>query len=285
MRLPVPATRPFLADTPEFLPSLTGKTVARALYFVGCAQNYIYTDAARATVSVLRKVGVDVFIPREQVCCGTPVFNSGDVKGARALAERNLRIFVGDAKGRLRLQRTSRSIDVPEVDFIVTSCGSCGLTLREEWKRTLGLDGAESVSGKVVDISELLVDRLGMSIPWAEDARPFGRVTYHDSCHLNRGMGVSTQPRKLLSAAPGVELVEMADAARCCGGGGAFCLYHPEESQRVAEVKMAAVAESGAQAAVTGCPSCLMQLEDSLFRRRMPQIALHVAQALDAVMG
>ncbi|MDO8585761.1 MAG: (Fe-S)-binding protein [Armatimonadota bacterium] len=268
MRVPLPARRPFLASTPEFLPSLTGKSIAKAIYFVGCAQNYIYTDAARSTVSVLRKSGVDVLIPREQVCCGTPAFNSGDIEGARALAERDLQILAG-----------------ADVDFIVTSCGSCGLTLREEWSRTLGLEVPETLSSKVVDITELLVERLGVSLPWSRDARPFGRVTYHDSCHLNRGMGVSAQPRKLLSAAPGVEFVEMADAARCCGGGGAFCLYHPDDSQRVAEVKMAAVAASGAQAVVTGCPSCLMQLEDSLFRRRMPQMALHVSQVVDAALS
>jgi len=140
----------------------------------------------------------------------------------------------------------------------------------------------DAFAKKVVDISELLVDRLGVSLPWNQDARPFGRVTYHDSCHLNRGMGVSAQPRKLLSEVPGVEFVEMPNASRCCGGGGAFCVYHPEDSQRVAEVKMAAVAESGAQAVVTGCPACLMQLEDSLFRRKMPQYALHIAQVIDA---
>jgi glycolate oxidase iron-sulfur subunit len=98
MRIPQPSFRSFMASTPEFLPAF-GKSVAKAIYFVGCAQNYIYTDAARATVSVMRKAGVDVIIPKGQVCCGTPVFNSGDVEGARVLARRNLEVLGGAVSG------------------------------------------------------------------------------------------------------------------------------------------------------------------------------------------
>jgi glycolate oxidase iron-sulfur subunit len=240
-----------------------GDEKARVLYFPGCAVNLLYPEVGLATVSVLRKLGARVTLPRELVCCSTPVFSSGDIASARELARRNLDVF-----------------EQVKPDFIVTSCGSCGLTIKKEWREVLGLDGP---SVEVLDVSEFVAR-------FARDGEMRGIeqdsvVTYHDSCHLRRGMGVHVEPRQLLKAALGDAFVEMRDADRCCGGGGTFSLDQPELSQTVAETKMAAVADSGAEVIVTGCPGCMMQLRDSAVHRRMQVRVRHTVQIIDRALS
>lgn len=242
-----------------------GDEKTRVLYFPGCAVNLLYPEIGMATVSVLRKLGARVILPRELVCCSTPVFTSGDIDGARGLAQRNLDIF-GQVKP----------------DLIITSCGSCGLTIRSEWAEVLHLEGAEEFSSRVLDVSQF-VARYAPDGAMHELDEP-GPATYHDSCHLRRGMGVWKEPRQLLQAVLGSRYVEMQDADRCCGGGGTFSLEQPELSQTVAEAKMARISESGAQIVLTGCPGCAMQLRDSAVHRRMILRVEHTIQVIDRAL-
>lgn len=260
--IPTFAVRPFLSTVPENLQPF-GQRRARVAYFVGCSSNLIYPEIARATVSVLRKLGCEVLLPKDQVCCGTPVFNSGDFEGGLSLAQKNLDIFSG-----------------LDVDAIITACGSCGTTLSKEWRELLGLDVPEEFSAKVRDISALAIE---MGLPELA-AREEMSVTYHDSCHLKRGQEVFTEPREIISTIDGVSFTEMNDPDRCCGGGGAFSLYHPQLSQEIAEPKIEAIAATGANTVVTGCPACVMQLRDALLHRRMPQKVMHTSELLDAAL-
>lgn len=157
------------------------------------------------------------------------------------------------------------------------------------------------VEGRVFDVNELLAVELGLDRPadpltelfgrgaaeeavaeaiesiapeagrerGSEAARDDGRpaVTYHHPCHLGRGQGVVWQPVRILEALPGWRYVEMADADRCCGGGGAFTFTHPDESKAIADRKMDAVEESEAAVVATACPLCRIQLMDMLRRR------------------
>lgn len=259
--LPALGRRTLFSILPEIMEPI-GEHKTTVVYFPGCATDLLYPEMGQSVVSVLRKLGARVILPHGLVCCGTPVFNSGDVEGARRLAESNIKLL--------------SSIDA---DFIVTSCGSCGLTIKQEWSEILGLSNAEAIGKKVVDISEFIaryVDASNLAV--LDDAEV---VTYHDSCHLRRGLGVYKEPRQLLAAVLGDKFGEMESADRCCGGGGAFCLYHPELSQIVADVKMQCVEDSGAQRVATGCPACVMQLRDSFVHRKMPQRALHTIQIID----
>lgn len=241
-----------------------GDEKATVLYFPGCAANLLYPEIGLATISVLRKLGARVILPRELVCCSTPVFSSGDLDGARRLAWRNLDVFA-----RIR------------PDFIVTSCGSCGLTIKHEWADILGLE-AQGVSDKVLDVAEF-VARYAPDNALREIAGA-GTATYHDSCHLRRGMGVWQEPRQLLRSILGDEFAEMQEADRCCGGGGTFALEHPELSQTVAETKMQRIAAAGADTVVTGCPACTMQLRDSAVHRRMTLRVEHTVQLIDRAL-
>ncbi|MGC8863559.1 MAG: (Fe-S)-binding protein [Armatimonadota bacterium] len=262
--LPSLGRRTLMSRLPERMqPIREHKTTV--LYFPGCATNLIYPEIGLAAVSVLRKLGAEVILPHDLVCCSTPVFSSGDIEGARELARRNIEIM--------------HSVGA---DLIVTSCGSCGLTIKREWSEVLGVEGATDAAKKLVDVCEFVARYAG-----ERDLTPIEsdeEVTYHDSCHLRRGLGVCNEPRQLLRAVLDERFVEMDQADRCCGGGGTFSIYHPELSQQVAEVKMRCVSESGAQIVATGCPACIMQLRDSIVHRKMPHQVVHTVQIIDQAL-
>lgn len=262
--LPVMGRGSLFSILPEVMEPI-GEGKATVLYFPGCAQNLIYPEMGLAAVEALRRLGARVLMPHDMVCCSTPVFNSGDVEGARALAQRNL----------------STMTDAP-AEMIVTSCGSCGLTISHEWTEVLGLSEAAAVARKVIDIHEFIARYVPDGAITPLDGEEI--VTYHDSCHLRRGIGIHAEPRQLLRAALGERFVEMESADRCCGGGGAFSLYHPELSQEVAETKMRCLSESGADLVVTGCPACVMQLRDSIVHRAMPQRAIHSIEIINRAL-
>ena len=262
--LPLLGRKSLFARLPESLEPY-GELRATVLYFPGCGTNFIYPEIGLATVEVLRKLGARVILPHDMVCCGTPVFNSGDIAGARDLARRNIGIFKGH-----------------EVDAILTACGSCGNTIKNEWKEVLGLDEADMVAGKVMDISQFVVKYA------LEGAlKPLDNVeltTYHDSCHLRRGMGVWEEPRAILRTILGENYVEMEQADRCCGGGGAFSIYNPELSQTVADTKMECLEKSGARVVATDCPACMMQLQDSIVHRKMSQKVVHIIDLINRAL-
>jgi len=262
--LPVLGRRSLFSLLPERIEPL-GEHKATVAYFPGCATNLIYPEIGVAVVEVLQKLGARVILPHDLVCCSTPVFNSGDIVDARELAQRNLDIL--------------SSIDA---DYVITACGSCGLTISQEWTEVLGLTQAGPIAKKVLDISEFIVKYIPDSV-----LKPLENtqiVTYHDSCHLRRGMGVYEAPRQLLKAVLGDNFVEMDQADRCCGGGGTFSVYHPELSQIVAETKMNCVRDAGAEIVAAGCPACIMQLRDSLVHRRMSQRAIHTIEIINSAL-
>lgn len=142
----------------------------RVAYFVGCGADLIYPEIGEAVVGLLTHFGVEVVIPREQMCCGTPIFTSGDFEGAH-FARQNLKVFAG-----------------MDVDAIITACGSCGTAIKHEWRNLLGIEVPSELISKVYDITEFLTDCLAVTF----DARlsEAKTITYHDPCHLVRGMEV-----------------------------------------------------------------------------------------------
>jgi glycolate oxidase iron-sulfur subunit len=262
--LPVMGRRSLFSIVPEIVEPI-GEEKIRVLYFPGCAINLIYPEMGLATLEILQKLGAMVLIPHDLVCCSRPVFSSGDIVGAGWLARRNIEIMAF----------------VP-VDYIVTSCGSCGLTISREWTEVLEIPEAATIGAKTIDISTFVAKYASENSFRQLEGDEV--VTYHDSCHLNRGMKVHDEPRQLLKAAVGNRFVEMESADRCCGGAGTFSLYHPELSQEVAEVKMCRLAESKADIIAAGCPACVMQLRDSLVHRSMQQRAIHTVDIVNRAM-
>jgi glycolate oxidase iron-sulfur subunit len=227
-------------------------------YFVGCATNLIYPETGRAIVDALAASGVDVLLPRRQACCGTPVMNAGDFVTARELARRNIAAFRG-----------------LEVDAVITGCASGGLALKREYAELLGIEGGFPLP--VYDFTEFLAYR---GVPAAYRSAAPLRVTYHDPCHLARGQHVTLEPRAILRSLPGVEFVEMVDAARCCGGGGTFNLTEYDLSKAIARRKVEAIRKAGVDVVATACPVCLMQLRDMLAQAGLGVHVMHVADVI-----
>lgn len=205
-------------------------------YFTGCAMGLFFPKAADASVRTLQAAGFQVDRPRVD-CCGVPQLAHGLAERARSLAKDNI----------ARLE---------PYDAIVTDCGSCANSLRE-YPHRLADDQdwalrATALAKKIWSLSELLY-AAGYQPPHRQL-----RVTYHDSCHLNRGMGVHEAPRALLRQAS--DYIEMNRADRCCGGSGSFALEHPAVAKKILALKESDVRATGAQVLVAECPSCLMQL-------------------------
>jgi len=251
--LPKLATETVLDKYPEYI-GVHGKK--RVALFVGCAVNYAHTDIADSAIEVLKKCNVDVFLPKEQLCCGAPMLLFGDVDTARELARRNLAALRAD-----------------EFDAVVTLCPACGVTLKREYEHIIGSD-IESFVSKVCDISEFIA-KLGDYEPYWTDMV----VTYHDPCYLRFGQKVIAEPRRILNSI--ARFVEMKDADRCCGLGGALGLFHPEISTKIAEAKVKAIVESGADIVATGCPGCIIFLREQLARRGIQKDVLHTMQVLE----
>jgi glycolate dehydrogenase iron-sulfur subunit len=261
-RILPPLARTALRARLRRLPSLA-KPRARVAFFPGCMLTYVYPEAGQAVVAVLRANGVEVAVPERLHCCGAPAFTSGDVAAAQHLAACNV-----------------AALSAPPFDAIVTGCASCGDALKHAYGLVVDDRGVRqrwaALSEKVYDVAAFLV-RIGVT---ARPGRVEARVTYHDPCHLVRGMGVTREPRQLLGAIPGLELVEMQDAARCCGSGGTFSLSHYALSREINDVKLDRAEATGAGILATGCPACRMHIADGLGQRGSPMQVAHTAELL-----
>ena len=216
---------------------------------------------------VLRRLGVDVDFPEEQTCCGQPAFNSGFRSDAKPLARRFLDTF-------------------EKADAVVIPSGSCTAMVRvfypELFHDEPGLAASiDAVARKTFELTEFIVDVLGVTRLPESAGAPRRTVTYHEGCHLRREIGVTTQPRALIEAAPGVDLVEMEQAEVCCGFGGTFAVKYADISGAMLADKLRNVADTGADAVVSCDSTCLMQIGGGLEKRGMAAKPLHVAQLLD----
>jgi glycolate oxidase iron-sulfur subunit len=229
-----------------------GRGEIKVAFFIGCLLNYVYPETAASIMRILTLHGVDVIVPRSQLCCGAPVLAAGDEKAARTLAERNVRCLEAD-----------------KVDWIVFGCASCALTMQRDYPRLL--PGAESFASKITDISEFIHARLGYSNLPIEET-----VTYHDPCHLRWGRGVGEPPREILRRSS--RYLEMERAGDCCGLGGSFSLSHYDVSCALGKAKVEAIQARGADLVATSCPGCMLQLEDQLARAGMKTPVLHAAR-------
>ncbi len=242
-----------------------GRSIGKVLYFVGCATDLIFPDIGRSVVSVLQKLGFEVIVSREQVCCAAPIFLSGAAKSALPAIFKNLDI-----------------LDRTDADAIVTDCATCGAALKKDIPQLLedlGLDGtkAQRVSQKVIDVSRIVsenIDRLQIG-----DLKQPVKVTYHDPCHLGRGMAVTAEPRRIIQSIGNVDFVEMEGSNECCGGGGSYQFEKRRISDGISGRKRACIVSTDAKIVATGCPGCMLTLSGSLCHDGIE--ILHTAQLLE----
>ncbi|GAB4166192.1 MAG: (Fe-S)-binding protein [Planctomycetota bacterium] len=217
------------------LPSTAGVNapVERVAFFVGCATNYVYPATAEAIVKILNRIGMEVVVPKGQLCCGTPALAVGATQEGAELARRNSEIFA--------------SLDV---DAIVTGCASCALTLKRHYPEI-----AAKKLPPVFEFTQYLVAK-----GYSPGRRSKSEVAWHDPCHLRFGLGESKAPRDILRSS--AVLLFMPDEDRCCGGGGTFAAFNPELSMKLVQRKIDGALVAGAETVLTGCPGCVMQLRE-----------------------
>jgi L-lactate dehydrogenase complex protein LldE len=174
---------------------------------------------------------------------------------------------VGEATVRI-LERLGHHVRFPEAQ---TCCGQPAFNDGFP-------DDAALLAARTFELSEFLVRVLGVT---DVGARWTGRVTYHDSCHLLRELGIRDEPRRLLGAVGDLELLEMDYAEHCCGFGGAFAVKFPEVSAAILDAKLERIIATGADAVVANDTGCLIQLAGGLRRRRSAIRTLHLAEILD----
>lgn len=232
-------------DTPA------GKSGVRVAFFPGCLGDKMFTSVAEACLKVFAHHGVGVYMPEGQACCGIPALASGDRVAYDKLVKLNLELF---AKGNF--------------DYLVTPCGTCTATLKEIWPKMKDeypfamRQQIEELEKKVMDVNAFVVDVLGVK-PTTQHKGGV-RVTFHDSCHMKKSLGVTAQPRALIGMNARYELVEMNECDRCCGSGGSFNLYHYDLSKQIGQRKRDNIVATGAQVVSTSCPACMLQMTDML---------------------
>jgi len=226
-----------------------------AALFLGCVGHLMFSGASHAACGTLAAGGYCVSTPSEQGCCGALHAHNGDLDGARKLADWTVRSFAG-SKGP-----------------VVTTAGGCGAFMAD-YGTLLGTPEAEAFGARVRDYSTLLAGRdLG-----AEHGPPL-RVAYQDSCHLRNGQKVTLEPRALLASLPGVEVVDLPSAGRCCGAAGTYALMRPDDSLRFLDAKLGEIADAGVDAIVSGNPGCLLQFRQGVERANLRGVrVLHTAE-------
>ncbi len=267
-----------LADAEALMPEVSERAfeapagewfrVAEAKHRVGllsgCVMSVAFAEVDAATVRVLNRNGCDVFVPRDQTCCGALQAHDGDRETARGLARRNIDAF-----------------DREQVDAVIMNAAGCGAMMKDYGELLHDdpayADRAARFSAKVKDVTEFLA---GIEL----DSR-FGRmdttVTYQDPCHLAHGQRIREAPRQLLRSIPGLRLVEMRDSDRCCGSAGIYNLTQPGLSRRFMADKAQAAAETGAELVVSANPGCIIQLQAGLRQRGTTAAVKHIVEVLD----
>lgn len=242
----------------------------RIALFVTCLADGLFPEVGKATVTLLERLGHEVVFPGKQTCCGQMHINTGYQRDALPLVRHHAEVFA-------------------PYDVIVAPSGSCVGSVRHQHATVARRHGdeplagqAEAVAAKTFELSELLVDVLGV-----EDVGAYfpHRVTYHPTCHSLRMLHVDDKPLRLLRNVRGLDLVELADADQCCGFGGTFAVKNADTSTAMLADKMRNVLDTRAEVATAGDSSCLMHIGGGLSRLRTGTRTLHLAEILVSTEG
>jgi L-lactate dehydrogenase complex protein LldE len=229
---------------------------------ITCLGDALFPDVGVATVKLLRRLGVEVEFPPAQTCCGQPFFNSGFHADARDLAKHTIQTFANRGT-------------------VVAPSGSCAAMVKVEYPELFHDDlvwhgRAEDLAHRTHELSDYLVNVLGVE---NVGARFEGKATYHMACHL-RGLGVTTEPVRLLRQVQGLEYVPLERSDECCGFGGSFSVRYPEISGAMVTDKATFIEQTGADVVVATDAGCLMNVAGCLRRRQSRVRAMHLAELL-----
>ena len=266
LKLSPPVTwRGLFATTASETPA-AGAERLKVAVLTGCVQRISFANVNEATVRVLAAEGCTVRAPAAQGCCGALALHAGYGDQARSLAQHNIAVF--EAAG---------------VDRIVVNAAGCGSAMKEYGHLFAGdsqwAARAAAFSARVRDVSEVLTDLGESRVP----RQPISaRVVYHDACHLAHGQGVRTQPRALLQAIPGIEVLTPAESEICCGSAGIYNLVQPEPAAQLGARKARNIAALSPDLIVTANPGCTLQIAAAARNFGYNWPIFHPIQLIDA---
>ncbi|MCX7761203.1 MAG: (Fe-S)-binding protein [Candidatus Kryptonium sp.] len=226
--------------------------------FIPCYIDQFYPEVGVATVKILKKFGIKFDYPLEQTCCGQPAFNTGYWKEAKSLAIKFVKIF-------------------SNFDYIVSPSGSCTSMIKIFYPELLNEDELKNIMQKTFELTEFLVKIMKIDSTGAEFDH---KITYHDSCHALRELGIKKEPRILLRNVKKLKLIEMENSEDCCGFGGTFSIKFPEISIDMAKYKLNYALNSGAEFITSTDQSCLMHIDGYARKNKINIKTIHIAQIL-----
>lgn len=235
-----------------------------------CIADALFPQAPIATVKLLERLGHEVYFPTSQTCCGQMHINTGYLDKAVPVVKNHVETFAPVLNN--------------EWDAIVIPSGSCAGSIKHQQAMVCDRAGltalagtARDVAAKTYELSELLVDVLGVTDVGAYFPHS---VTYHPTCHSMRMLGVGDRPYQLLRAVEGIELIELPDEKQCCGFGGTFAVKNSDTSSAMLADKVKNVEATGARVVSAGDYSCLMHIGGGLNRKGSHTTAMHLAEIL-----
>lgn len=247
------------------MPAPQDSTGRRVALFPTCFNDTMWPATPIATVRVLERLGATVEFPREQTCCGQMLVNTGYAGAALPLVRKFVDVF-------------------EPYEAVVVPSGSCVGSIRDQHRYVAERAGdsrlverVEALTPRVYDLSEYIVDVLGMTDVGAYFPH---RVTFHATCHSLRMAHVGDRPQRLLTAVKGITLVDLPGHGECCGFGGTFAVKNADVSIAMGADKARHVRETGAEVLVAGDNSCLAHIGGLLNRQRAGVRTMHLAEVL-----
>jgi glycolate oxidase iron-sulfur subunit len=240
---------PFRAPHSGIAPAIEARRY-RVAFLVGCVMPILYPRSHAAAVRLLQLAGCEVWFPQGERCCGALLAHNGDLEGAGRLRDANMRIY-----------------ERGQFDALIVDSAGCGSHLKDFYPK---------LKGRVKDLTEWLAE---VGLPPAEHEVKV-RVTYQDACHLAHAQRIRKQPRDLIRALPGIELVEMRHPEICCGAAGLYSTLEPAMSTTILREKTDDVLSTRADLVVTANPGCQMQLSTGIRSRGSNMRVEHIAELL-----
>ncbi len=259
-----PARLPEAATQQRIYPAVEEKR-GRVALLTGCAQPVLAPEINAATIRLLTRMGIEVVVPPEVVCCGALTQHMGRHADAMAAARKTIAAWHEEIEG-------------DGLDAVVINTSGCGTSIKDygftfrneaaPWP-----DRAAKVSALAVDITTYL-ERIG----YRPARPPCGlRVAYHAACSLQHGQGITAAPKTLLRMA-GFAVAEPKESHLCCGSAGTYNMLQPDIAERLRERKLLAIGALNADVIATGNIGCLMQLSGTI-------PVVHTVQLLDYMAG
>ncbi|MBK8946888.1 MAG: (Fe-S)-binding protein [Ignavibacteriae bacterium] len=235
--------------------------------FIPCLNEHIYPNAAISMVKILKYFKVNTVYVDDQTCCGQPAFNSGYQSEIIPLVEKFINLFA-------------------DFDYVIAPSGSCVSMVKNHYqnlKINNSLDEKyKLLRNKIFEFTEFLIKVLNVKNFKAKFPH---KVTFHDSCHALRELGISSEPRKILEMISGLELIEMNDSDVCCGFGGTFSYKYENVSVAMVERKCTNILDTKAEYCVGLDSSCLMNIEGFINKNKLNVNVIHIADLLAQSLG